>query len=100
MRKSSKLTEEEVKHAANLARLVLSPQEIKKFQKQLTEVLGFVGQLKKVKTKGVEPTSQVTRLENVFRDDKKGLSLTQKEVLSSAPATQQNFFKIKAVLEK
>lgn len=97
--KKSKLTEEEVKHVAKLAGLTLSPSEVKKFQKQLSEVLNYVEILKKVKTERVEPTSQVTGLENIFREDKVGLSLSQKEVLSGAKNKKDNMFKTKAVLE-
>ncbi len=96
---NSKLTEEEVKHVAKLAKLELTPQEVKKFQKQLSEVLNYVEILKKVKTERVEPTSQVTGLENIFREDKVSPSLSQKEVLSGAENKKDNMFKTKAVLE-
>jgi aspartyl-tRNA(Asn)/glutamyl-tRNA(Gln) amidotransferase subunit C len=100
MNKSAKLTEEEVRHVAKLAKLSLTPQEVKKFQKQLSEVLNYIKILKKVKTKGAEPTSQVTGLENVFREDKVvGPSLSQKEVLSGSKSTHNGMFKIKAIFE-
>jgi len=98
--KNYKLTEEEVKHVARLSNLSLNSQEIKKFQKQLSEVLNYIDFLKKVKTKKVEPTSQVTGLENVFRPDKPGLSLSPEEVLKNAPKKNQNLFMIKAIFKK
>jgi len=87
---NSKLSKEEVRHIAKLAGLTLSDAEVKKFQSQLNEILSYVGQLKGVKTKNVESTSQVTGLENVFREDK------------SMPFSikYKNFFKTKLVLEK
>lgn len=94
------LTEAEVKHVAKLARLSLIPEEIKKFQEQLSEILDYVNQLKEVNTENVEPTSQVTGLENVFRNDEVMPSLRVEEALSSAPAKMNNFFKTKLVLEK
>lgn len=89
----SKLTEEEVRHVAKLAGLTLTRVEVKKFQKQLSEVLNYVEILKKAKTSGVESTSQVTGLENVFREDKPKPSLSQKEVLSGAKSTEKGMFK-------
>lgn len=95
----SSLTEEEVRHVAKLAKLSLIPQEVKKFQKQLSEVLEYVAVLNKLDTSKVEPTSQVTGLENILREDKKGSSLSQKEVLSGAKDTHKRMFKIKAIFE-
>lgn len=99
MKKTQKLTEEEVVHVAKLAGFTLSSKEVKKFQEQLSEVLNYVEILKKAKTSGVEPTFQVTGLENVFREDKVGPSLSQKEVLSGAKNKKDNMFRTKAVLE-
>jgi len=89
-----------VQHIALLANLELSSKEIKKFQKQLTEILDYVGQLSKVETKNIKPTSQVTGLENVFRKDKPGPSLSSKDVLASAKKTDKGMFKIKAIFEQ
>ena len=98
IRKNSKLSEEEVKHVAKLAKLELTPSEVKKFQEQLSQVLAYVEILEEVRTEKTEPTSQVTSLENVFRGDKAKASLFQKEVLSGAKQNYQGFFKIKRIL--
>jgi len=98
IRKKSKLSEEEVKHVAKLAKLELTPSEVKKFQEQLSEVLAYMEILKEVKTEKTEPTSQVTSLENIFREDKAKTSLSQKEVLSGTKQNYQGFFKIKRIL--
>ncbi len=95
-----KLTTSQVEHLAQLAQLTLTSQERQKLQKQLSEILDYVGQLNKLKTAEVEPTSQVTGLENVFRQDEPSPSLSQKEVLSEAKETKNSFFKVKAVFER
>lgn len=64
------LTKDEVKHIADLARIKLTTKEITKFQKQLTVILDYVESLGEVDTSKVEPTAQVTGLENVLREDK------------------------------
>jgi len=89
-----------VKHVALLANLKLSEKEIKKFQQQLSEILDYVDQLNKLNTKGIEPTSQVTGLENVFREDEPRPSLSQEEVLSGTKSKEKGLFKIKAIFEE
>lgn len=98
--KKAKLSSKQVKHIAQLAGLRLNPKEIKKFQRQLSEILKYVEILQKVDTRKVEPTSQVTGLENVFREDKKEESLNQKEVLANAPASKRGFIITKLISEK
>ncbi|MBU3957016.1 Asp-tRNA(Asn)/Glu-tRNA(Gln) amidotransferase subunit GatC [Patescibacteria group bacterium] len=93
------LSKDQVKHIAKLANLKLTSAEINKFQKQLSEVLEYVEQLNKLDTKKVEPTSQVTGLENVFREDEPKPSLSQEEVLSGAKNTEKGMFKVKAIFE-
>lgn len=99
MNKKSKLTEEQVKHVAKLAKLTLSSGEIKKFQKQLSAILDYISQLKEVDTRKVEPTSQITGLENIFKKDNKDSSLTQKQALSGSKNIHEGMFKVKAIFE-
>lgn len=89
----------DVSHVAKLANLPLSDAEKKKFEKQLSETLDYVKQLEEIDTKGVEPTSQVTGLENVTREDEVTPSLSQEEALSNAKSTHNGFFKVPAILE-
>jgi aspartyl-tRNA(Asn)/glutamyl-tRNA(Gln) amidotransferase subunit C len=63
------LTETQVRHIAKLARLQLTDEEVKKFTTDLTSILQTIDVLQKVDTKGVEPTAQVTGMENSFRED-------------------------------
>lgn len=65
-----KLSRGQVQHIAQLARLSLIEAEVEKFATQLSEILEYVGQLEKVPTDGVEPTSQATGLVNVMREDR------------------------------
>ena len=89
-----------IEHLAKLANLTLTESEKKKLGQQLTEILDYVRQLDKVETKGVAPTSQVTGLENVFRQDEMQVFLSQDEVLANAKSQEKGFFKIKAIFEE
>lgn len=89
----------DVTKIATLASLPLSPTEKTKLEQQLEETTQYVEELSEIKTDGLEPTSQVTGLENVVREDEIKPSLTQEEALKNAKATQNGFFKVKGVLE-
>lgn len=90
----------DVKHVAKLANLPLTSEEEKKFGEQLSETLDYVNRLEEIDTKGLEPTSQVTGLENVTREDEVTPSLTQEEALKNAKSTYKGFIKVKAILEQ
>ncbi len=91
----------DVSHIAKLANLPLSPTEKTKFEKQLEETLEHVENLNEVEVRNIEPTSQVTGLENVTREDiETGCEITQEEALSNAKSTNKGFIKVKAILEE
>jgi aspartyl-tRNA(Asn)/glutamyl-tRNA(Gln) amidotransferase subunit C len=89
-----------VKHVAKLANLPLTEEEIKHFEPQLEETLKYIEQLEEVDTKNVEPTSQVTGLENVLDEDVAKPSLSQEESLSNTKDKQNGFFKVKGIFEE
>lgn len=64
-----KLKKEDIQHIADLARLELSDEELEKYGSQLSDILNYIGQLKEVDTSNIEPTAQVTGLENITRAD-------------------------------
>ena len=88
----------DIKHVAKLANLTLTSEEEEKFAKQLEETEEHIKGLDEVGTNGLEPTSQVTGLENVTREDEIKPSLTQEQALSNAKSTHNGFFKVKGIL--
>ena len=96
-----KLSKSDVEHVASLAKLKLSPQEILKYQKQLSEIVSYVSELSGVDTSNVEPTSQTTGLTNVVRlDEPKTEGLTQEEALSGTENTHNGYFVVPQVFDK
>ncbi len=87
-----------VKHIAKLANLTLTEEEITKFEKQLTETLQYIDELNEVDTKNIQPTSQVTGLENVFREDIASSSLSQIDALANGKSHHNGFFQVKGIL--
>ena len=95
--KKVKLTKGQVLHIAKLAKLHLTEKEVRKFQHELSDILEYIEILNELDTKGVKPTSQVTGLENVFREDGVEKSLTQKEALSGAKNKKEGYFRVRAI---
>jgi aspartyl-tRNA(Asn)/glutamyl-tRNA(Gln) amidotransferase subunit C len=95
-----KLTTDEIKHVANLARLELSEQEGELYGDQLSDVLSYIDQLREVDVRGVEPTAQVTGLVNVLREDKI-IEWNEDEVsetLDESPELENGQVKVKRIL--
>ena len=95
----SKLTRDDVLKLAALSRLSLSEEEVARLQSELSSILGYVEILSKVNTQGVEPTSQVTGLTNVMRNDSEiQYRASAKQLLANAPELEDSYFKVKRVL--
>ncbi|MGB9911126.1 MAG: Asp-tRNA(Asn)/Glu-tRNA(Gln) amidotransferase subunit GatC [Microgenomates group bacterium] len=94
------LTKAQVKHIAKLACLSLTAKELEIYSRQLSEILNHIRVLRKLNTKEVEPTAQVTALENVFRPDEVKPGLSSQVALREGKAKVKGFFKVKAILEK
>lgn len=95
-----KLTSGQVQHIADLARIELTQAEKEKYADELSAVLGFVEQLSTVNTDNVIPTSQVTGLVNIVREDKaEDCDVeTRRQIFRAAPLAEGEYFKVKAVL--
>ena len=91
------LSPNQVLHIAKLARLQLTPDEVKKYQQELSSILAFVEQLKQVDTKQVAPTYQVTGLTNRTRPDEVNYTFTREQMLASAIETAEDHIKVKGV---
>ncbi|TRZ36134.1 Asp-tRNA(Asn)/Glu-tRNA(Gln) amidotransferase subunit GatC [Niallia circulans] len=95
----SRITKEEVKHVANLARLAITEEEAEQFQKQLDAIITFAEQLNEIDTEGVKPTSHVLDVKNVLREDVAGKGLPVEDVLKNAPEHQDGQIKVPSIIE-
>lgn len=86
-----KLSAEEVSHIAVLARLRLSEEEKEKYRGQLSGILDYVEKLSAVDTENVEPTTQVTGLTNVMREDNIIESGISDELVACAPKSAEGY---------
>jgi aspartyl-tRNA(Asn)/glutamyl-tRNA(Gln) amidotransferase subunit C len=95
-----KLERETVLHIAKLARIELSEEDVAAYVGQLSDILGHFDVLNAVNTEGVEPTAHAFPVQNVMSDDVSRPSLPQADVLAMAPATDDGFLRVRAVLEQ
>ena len=93
------ISRDDVLHLAQLSNLQLSDDEIDALQHNVGDILGYVAQLGELDTAGVEPTYQVTGLENVWRDDVVQVGDANREqLLGLAPESRDNQVKVPKVL--
>ncbi len=89
-----------IEKIAELARLHLKPEEKTKLEKDLGAILSYVEQLKGLDTTGVETTSHVLNLENVYRPDEVVVSTVRDKALKQAPQSEASFFKVPKTVDK
>ena len=88
-----------IDHVANLARIALTPEEKTKFAEQLSDVLGYIEQLKKVDVSQVEPTAHAFPIYNVWSEDIPQPALSVELALKNAPAQRDNMIVVPKVVE-
>jgi len=97
---SVRLTQDEVRHVAELAKLRLSEAEIEQFAGQLSAILDYAQRLQEVDTSSVPPTPYVLPLSSVMADDEPRPGLDNDAALANAPDSDQGFFRVRAVFEE
>ena len=84
----------EVDYVARLARLFLDPDEKERMAGQLSDILETARRIQELDTAGVEPTSHVTGLPAVLREDRVRPSLPAGRVLQNAPRKDKGFIRV------
>ncbi|UMX47488.1 MAG: Asp-tRNA(Asn)/Glu-tRNA(Gln) amidotransferase subunit GatC [Candidatus Nealsonbacteria bacterium DGGOD1a] len=95
------LSKQETQHIAKLARLGLSEEEIVKYQKDLSDILGYIDKLKEVDIEGVAPFTHSIEVANVLRPDAK-IERTKEELgklRSQMPQTKDGYLKVRSIFE-
>lgn len=96
----TQISRDDVLHLAQLSSLELSGEaEINGLQNDISNILGYVEKLNELNTDGIEPTYQVTDLENVWRDDTViDYGVTREDLLARAPESADDQVKVPKVL--
>ncbi|HUY75175.1 MAG TPA: Asp-tRNA(Asn)/Glu-tRNA(Gln) amidotransferase subunit GatC [Ktedonobacterales bacterium] len=91
---------ETVDHVALLARLALSDEERERLSGQMSSLLEHINLIGEADTSQVPATAHVSPLRNVMADDKSRPSYPSADMLANAPAREDNYFRVRAVLEE
>lgn len=93
------LSEREVDHIAELARLELTELEKVLYRQQLSAVLDYIARLQELDTANIAPTSSVLPARTPLREDNARSGLSLDELLKNAPLAKQDQFRVPPVLD-
>lgn len=94
-----KISEDEVRYVAKLARLDLDDDRIHEMSETLSDILTYMDKLNELDTSDVPPTSHIGKTKTVFREDDVGESLPLDEALQNAPDRVGAFFRVPKIIE-
>ncbi len=95
----NRITEDQVKKVAELARLKLDSNQVKHHAEQIEKILDYVNQLEKIDTKDVPCTTRAIEVVNVLRKDKNKKFDDRDELLNLAPSKENDFFKVPKIIK-
>ena len=96
----TKITKEEVRKVAELARLELNENEINNHAEQLEKILEYIKQLEEIDTNEVPCTTRAIEVINVFRKDEKLNFDCNEELLDLAPSREDEYCKVPKILNE
>jgi len=98
-----KITEQEVRYVAGLANLELTEEEIRRFSRDMDEILTHMDKLNELDTTDVEPMAQVlydAEETATLREDSQRPALGVEAALANAPQSGGGYFKVPKVIER
>jgi aspartyl-tRNA(Asn)/glutamyl-tRNA(Gln) amidotransferase subunit C len=96
---SMKISADEVKKVAKLAKLTLSDADIARMAADMGAMLDYVATLADLDTEGIVPTAHAVPMANAFRPDQLRPSLERDAVLAAAPKSANGTFRVPKVIE-
>ena len=94
----SELTPELVRHLGVLARIQLTDEEVNRLTGELDVIVDNIAKVSQVATPDVPATSHPVPLQNVFRPDVVGETLTLEQALQNAPDAADGRFRVTAIM--
>jgi len=93
------VTHDDVIYVAKLARLKIESDELDRYASQLSSILSHIDKISELDLTGIEATSHVIGLSNVFREDEPIPSVDHDEALANGPDVDQGAFRVPPILE-
>ena len=95
-----RISSDQVKKVAQLARLELNENEIHKHAEQLEKILDYIKQLEKINTENIPCTTRAIEVVNVFRKDENKNYENPDKLLDLAPSRENKFFKVPKIINE
>lgn len=95
-----KISIDEIRHLAHLARLEFTEAEMQEMQGDMDKILGFVEKINELDLEGIEPLVYLSEERNVLRKDEAKQVLTKDEALKNAPDKDSDYFRVPKVLQR
>ena len=95
-----RISSDEVKKVAQLARLELNESEINQHAEQLEKILEYIKQLEKINTEDIPCTTRAIEVVNVLRKDEKRNYENSEEILDLATSRENKFFKVPKIINE
>ena len=100
MSKKNKISEQEVKKIAELSRLSLSSDELKKRTEDMNNIINYMDTLNEINTDDVEELYNVNDMNSTLRDDIIEESLDKKDVLKNSPSSNKDYIEVPLIVKK
>ena len=100
MTKKNKISEKEVKRIAELSRLSLSSEELKKRTQDMNNILNYMDTLNEIDTENIEELYNVHDMNNSLREDNYESSLDKKDVLANSPSSNSDYVEVPLTVKK
>ena len=94
----TKITPNDVKKVAKLARIEISDDELIKYSNQLEKILNYVAELEKIDTNNITPTTRAVEVVNMMREDVPENTKVREKLLDLAPHREGDFFRVPKIL--
>ena len=100
MSKKNKVSEQEVKKIAELSKLSLTSEELKKRTEDMNNILNYMDTLNEIDTENVEELYNVNDIKNSLREDNFEPSLDKKDVLANSPSSNSDYVDVPLTVKK
>lgn len=94
------MNSKDIKHLATLSRLHLNDDEIDAYTKQFDEIVAYVDKIKEVTSDSGSEVIESNEVKNVLREDIVRSCQNPEQIINEAPSHQDNFVKVKKILNQ
>src|SRR5262245_5080368 len=96
--KGVRITADEVREIAKLARLRLDEDEVRRMVDEIGAILGYIDTVKNLDVGAAEPMSHAVAFDCPLREDEPAPALPIDEVLANAPRREGSFFQVPRII--